>query len=86
MSNERTSVEMQAGAVRHMTANAPDHLRRALEDAAATLDYHAKHPALFKAVAYFLHTAPVLSEFFEANPDVRISAVGKKGELSNHGK
>lgn len=73
MSGATPSLAMQAGAVRHVAATAPDTLRPALEAAARTLDYHAAHPALMKAVAYFEKQAPHVLEAFAALPDARIA-------------
>lgn len=75
MSGEPPSVAMQAGAVRHVAATAPATLRPALEAAARTLDYHAAHPALMRAVAYFEKEAPGVVAAFVSDPNLKIAGL-----------
>lgn len=59
------TIAMQAGAVRHVAATAPENLRPALDAAAATLDYHARHPDLMRACAYMLAADPSISSLIQ---------------------
>lgn len=85
MAEDAPSLAVQAAYVRDKAAAERDVRARAvLESAATTLAYHAAHPALMKACAYFLRASPDMAAFFENNPDARIAAIGKKGELSRN--
>lgn len=86
MTGARPSVARQAARVRDMAARANDPAIAAdLEAAAETLDYHARHPALMKACAYFLQS-PDVAAVFKDFPDAKFAGYGKQGEFSSNGK
>lgn len=78
---DRPSISAQAGAVRHVAATAPAHLRADLDAAIETLDYHAAHPALMRACAYFLKSAPSMGAVFDTFPEARITAIRSHDDL-----
>lgn len=75
------SVAEAANSVRHMVGQAPNaRLKSALEYAVTVLDYHASHPELMSACAFFLKHQPATEDVLRLFVGARITAVRGLGD------
>lgn len=72
---EKITLDMQAGAVRHVTATAPANLKPALEAAIKTLAFCAANPDVLRAVALFERRCPMLGEIIATWPGTEIADI-----------
>lgn len=73
--SDKPTLEMQAGAVRHVAATAPANLKPALEAAIKTLAFCAENPDVLRAVAIFKRKNPMFSEIIAAWPGAEIADI-----------
>lgn len=72
---EKITLDMQAGAVRHVAAMAPANLKPALEAAIKTLAFCVENSDVLRAVALFKRRAPMFGEIIRTWPGTQIADI-----------